>query len=72
MDTPLVLPFDIELFQQDEDVASIFGYATRGGFDRNVFANNGLRMFVGEPAERAVTWYAGEAEPGDVDAICHR
>ena len=64
VDTPLVLPFEIELFQQDEDVASIFGYATRGGFGRNVFANNGLRMFVGEPAERAVTWYAGEAETG--------
>ena len=64
VDTPLVLPFEIELFQQDEDVASIFGYATRGGFGRNVFANNGLRMFVGEPAERSVTWYAGEAETG--------
>ena len=30
VDTPLVLPFDIEIFQQDEDVASIFGYTTRG------------------------------------------
>ena len=65
VDTPLVLPFEIELFQQDEDVASIFGYTTLGGFDRNVFANNGLKMSVREPAERAVTWYAGDAEPGD-------
>ena len=65
VDTPLILPFRIELFQQDEDVASLFGYTTRGGFGRNVFATNGLRMVVGEPAERAVTWYAGDAEPGD-------
>ena len=55
VDTPLVLPFEIELFQQDEDVASIFGYTTLGGFDRNVFANNGLKMSVG--AASAVTWY---------------
>ena len=67
VDTPLVLPFEIELFQQDEGVASIFGYTTRGGFDRNVFANNGLKMNIGEPAERFVTWYAGEAEPGEAD-----
>lgn len=67
VDIPLVLPFEIELFQQDEDVASIFGYTTRGGFDRNVFANNGLKMNIGEPAERFVTWYAGEAETGEAD-----
>ena len=66
-DTPLLLPFEIELFQQDEDVATIFGYTTRGGFDRNVFANNGLKMNIGEPAERFVTWYAGEADPGQAD-----
>ena len=65
VDTPLVLPFEVELFQQDEDVASIFGYTTLGGFDRNVFANNGLKMSVGESSERFVTWYAGESEPGD-------
>ena len=65
VDTPLILPFTIELFQQDEDVASLFGYTTRGGFGRNVFATNGLRMFVGEPAERAVTWYVGDAEAGE-------
>ena len=53
-----VLPFEIELFQQDEDVASIFGYTTLGGFDRNVFANNGLTDVCGRPDERFVTWYA--------------
>lgn len=65
VDTPQVLTFEIELFQQDVDVASIFGYTTRGGFDRNVFANNGLQMSVGEPAERPVTWYADSAEDAE-------
>jgi hypothetical protein len=60
VDAPLTLSFEITLFQQDPDVASIFGYTTRGGFDRNVFANNGLKMADLEPAERSVNWYAAE------------
>ena len=64
---PAVLPFEITLFQQDEGVASIFGYTTLGGFDRNVFANNGLKMPALEPSERSINWYAGDAEPGDAD-----
>ena len=62
---PTLLPFEITLFQQDADVASIFGYTTRGGFARNVFANNGLQMSVGESAERLVTWYADPAEDAE-------
>lgn len=64
---PTLLPFEITLFQQDAGVASIFGYTTLGGFDRNVFANNGLKMAELEPAERSINWYAGEAEPGVAD-----
>jgi hypothetical protein len=51
----LELPFDIELSQIDTDRASIYGYATLGGFDANSFANNAIEE---TNQSKTLTWYA--------------
>ena len=61
------LNFTITLFQQDPDVASIFGYTTLGGFNRNVFASNGLQMATNEATEKSVTWYGGTEDSGSAE-----
>ena len=56
---PAELIFDIELFQRDPDRASIYGYATIGGFDSNTLVNNILDSLS---LEKSLTWYVSEEE----------
>ena len=53
------LLFDIELFQRDPEQASIYGYATIGGFDSNTLVNNILNSLR---LEKSMTWYISEEE----------
>ena len=53
------LQFDIELFQRDPDTASIYGYATVGGFDANSLVNNILETLV---LEKSLNWYVSEED----------
>jgi len=56
---PTELLFDIELFQRDPDTASIYGYATVGGFDSNSLVNNILNELS---VEKSLNWYVSEED----------
>lgn len=59
IENPAELQFEISLFQRDPETASIYGYATIGGFDSNSLVNNILdSLFL----EKSLNWYVSEED----------